>query len=44
MNGEYKIQVENEVRYIQIPPLLFMPIIEYAVRKEVENEEGTESI
>ncbi len=39
---EYKIQVENEVRYIQIPPLLFMPIIEYAVRKEVENEEGTE--
>ena len=37
---EYKIQVENEVRYIQIPPLLFMPIIEYAVRKE--NEEGTE--
>ena len=39
---EYKIQVENEVRYIQIPPLLFMPIIEYAVRKEVENEEVTE--
>lgn len=39
---EYKIQVKNEVRYIQIPPLLFMPIIEYAVRKEVENEEGTE--
>ena len=39
---EYKIQVENEVRYIQIPPLLFMPIIEYAVRKEVENEEGAE--
>lgn len=39
---EYKIQGENEVRYIQIPPLLFMPIIEYAVRKEVENEEGTE--
>lgn len=39
---EYKIQVENEVRYIQIPPLLFMPIIEYAVRKEVDNEEGTE--
>lgn len=39
---EYKIQVENEVRYIQIPPLLFMPIIKYAVRKEVENEEGTE--
>lgn len=39
---EYKIQVENEVRYIQIPPLLFMPIIEYAVRKGVENEEGTE--
>ncbi len=39
---EYKIQVENEVRYIQIPPLLFMPIIEYAVRKEVENEEGME--
>lgn len=39
---EYKIQVENEVRYIQIPPLLFMPIIEYAVRKEEENEEGTE--
>lgn len=39
---EYKIQVENEVRYIQIPPLLFMPIIEYAVRKEVESEEGTE--
>ncbi len=39
---EYKIQVENEVRYIQIPPLLFMPIIEYAVRKEIENEEGTE--
>ena len=37
---EYKIQVENEVRYIQIPPLLFMPIIEYAVRKEVEKRRG----
>ena len=25
---EYKIQVENEVRYIQVPPLLFMPLID----------------
>ena len=33
---EYKIQVENEVRYIQIPPLLFMPLIEYAVRESAD--------
>ena len=40
---EYKIQVENEVRYIQIPPLLFMPLIEYAVRESADNEDGAEN-
>lgn len=40
---EYKIQVENEVRYIQIPPLLFMPLIEYAVQKSADNEDGAEN-
>ena len=37
---EYKIQVENEVRYIQIPPLLFMPVIEYVNRTTVCGENG----
>ena len=37
---EYKIQVENEVRYIQIPPLLFMPVIEYVIRTTVCGENG----
>lgn len=40
---EYKIQVENEVRYIQIPPLLFMPLIEYAVRESADKEDGAEN-
>ena len=37
---EYKIQVENEVRYIQIPPLLFMPVIEYVIQTTVCGENG----
>lgn len=28
---------------IQIPPLLFMPLIEYAVRESADNEDGAEN-
>ena len=28
----FEIRILNEVRYIQIPPLLFMPVIEYVIQ------------
>lgn len=35
---DYKIRRVNEVRYIQIPPLLFMPVIEYAIQATAHGE------
>lgn len=32
----YKVRMESKLTYMQIPPLLFMPIIEYAVLKSID--------
>ena len=31
----FEVNILNEVRYIQVPPLLFMPVIEYVIRTTV---------
>ena len=38
----FEIRILNEVRYIQIPPLLFMPVIEYVIQTTTcgKNERG----
>ena len=36
----FEIRILNEVRYIQIPPLLFMPVIEYVIQTTVCGENG----
>ncbi|QIU96051.1 histidine kinase [Bacteroides faecium] len=33
-----EIRMESKVAYMQIPPLLFMPIIEYAIQESIEEE------
>ena len=36
----FEVNILNEVRYIQVPPLLFMPVIEYVIRTTVCGENG----
>lgn len=39
LNFNFKIQIDNEARYFQVPPLLFMPIIEhYAIQERVSDD------
>ncbi|WP_294479666.1 histidine kinase [uncultured Bacteroides sp.] len=35
LNFHYHIRMDNEARYFQIPPLLFMPIIECAIQERM---------
>ena len=32
--------MESKVTYMQIPPLLFMPIIEYAIQNSIDAEKN----
>lgn len=36
----FEVNILNEVRYIQVPPLLFMPVIEYVIQTTVCGENG----
>ena len=36
----FEVNIPNEVRYIQVPPLLFMPVIEYVIQTTVCGENG----
>ena len=36
----FEVNVQNDVRYIQVPPLLFMPVIEYVIQTTVCGENG----
>ena len=36
----FEVSILNEVRYIQVPPLLFMPVIEYVIQTTVCGENG----
>lgn len=36
----YEIRMESKVAYIQIPPLVFMPIIEYAIQENIDEEKN----
>lgn len=41
---QFKVYAENEVQYMQVPPLLFMPLIEHAVQRSTDNEDGLENL
>lgn len=34
----YEVRMESKVAYMQIPPLLFMPVIEYAIQESIGTE------
>lgn len=36
----YEVRMESKVTYMQIPPLLFMPIIEYAIQNSIDAEKN----
>lgn len=36
----FEVNILNEVRYIQVPPLLFMPVMEYVIQTTVCGENG----
>lgn len=37
---DYEIRMESKLTYMQIPPLLFMPIIEYAIQESIDTEKN----
>lgn len=37
---QYQVRMESKVAYMQIPPLLFMPIIEYAIQESIDADKN----